>query len=264
MASKDAPTPDWQDRILGYEPNIDPTQLLAHELNARRHPGEQREALLASLGNLGWIAPVLVNKRTGKVVDGHARVEEAITRGAKVPVIYLDLDEEEERYVLATFDPISALATYDEEALGQLLSQVEIETGALADWLDTVDTINADDLNRLGEGNPDRPAESGDELAALADVTINYDPACRVERGDVWDVGTHILVCADVLTDHATWSAFLDSCDLFVPYPGVYVPFTERAETHRFLMVQPDPFLASHLVDKYVQVKGADAAAKRA
>ena len=263
MATPEPPAA-WEDRILGYEPNVDPTQLLAHELNARRHPGDQRDALRESLGNVGWVAPIIVNKRTGKVVDGHARVEEAITRGATVPVMFVELSDEEEHFVLATLDPISALATYDETALGQLLDHVDVQTDALADWLESVDTLNADDLDRLGDGNPDRPAESGDELAALADVTINYDPAFKVERGDVWDVGQHVLVCADVLTEHTAWGGFLDSCDLFVPYPGVYIPFAERAATHRLLMVQPDPFLASHLVDKYVQVKGADDVAKRA
>ena len=69
----------WEDRILGYEPDVDPTQLLAHELNARRHPGAQRDALRESLGRVGWVDVVKVNQRTGKVVDGHARVEEAIT-----------------------------------------------------------------------------------------------------------------------------------------------------------------------------------------
>mgnify|MGYP006883563295 CR=1 FL=1 len=35
MATQELPAA-WEDRILGYEPNVDPTQLLAHELNARR------------------------------------------------------------------------------------------------------------------------------------------------------------------------------------------------------------------------------------
>ena len=115
----------WANNILSFEPDVDPTQLLAHPLNARRHPGAQRDALRESLGRAGWVDVVKVNTRTGHVVDGHARVEEAITAGANVPVLYLDLSEEDERFVLATLDPISALATYDGEVLEQLMEPLK-------------------------------------------------------------------------------------------------------------------------------------------
>ena len=52
-----------------------------------------------------------MNQRSGFVVDGHARVALALSRGeATVPVLYVDLEPEEEALVLATLDPISAMA----------------------------------------------------------------------------------------------------------------------------------------------------------
>jgi hypothetical protein len=125
----------WVNNILSFEPEVDPTQLLAHPLNARRHPGAQRDALRESLGRAGWVDVVKVNTRTGHVVDGHARVEEAISAGASVPVLYLDLSEEDERFVLATLDPIGALAEYDNEVLTQLLEGLEIESTKLAGFI---------------------------------------------------------------------------------------------------------------------------------
>ncbi len=110
---------------------VDPTDLLAHPLNARRHPGAQRDALRESLGELGWVDIVKVNRRTGHVVDGHARVEEAISAGAPVPVLYLDLSEEQEQRMLVSFDPIAALAEWDGEVLGRLLAATEIESAGL-------------------------------------------------------------------------------------------------------------------------------------
>src|SRR5262245_41086200 len=94
-------------------------QFLAHEMNARRHPAKQREALRGSLDSVGWIAPVLVSTRTSKLLDGHARIEEALSRdeAMSIPFVEVDVSEEEERLILATLDPISALATYDKEAL---------------------------------------------------------------------------------------------------------------------------------------------------
>lgn len=128
-------TEPWANNIQSFEPDVDPAQLLAHPLNARRHPGAQREALRESLGRAGWVDVVKVNTRTGHVVDGHARVEEAITAGATVPVLYLDLSEEDERFVLATLDPISALATYDSEVLDQLLEGIQVESKGLQKFL---------------------------------------------------------------------------------------------------------------------------------
>ena len=54
-----------------------------------------------------------VNTRTSHIVDGHQRVTSAIAKGETVPVLYVDLTEAEERVILATFDPIGALAERD-------------------------------------------------------------------------------------------------------------------------------------------------------
>lgn len=70
----------WRNRIVGHgeEP---PGQLLANPANWRMHPREQQEALAGTLSEVGWVTHVLVNKKTGHVVDGHLRVELAISRG---------------------------------------------------------------------------------------------------------------------------------------------------------------------------------------
>jgi ParB-like chromosome segregation protein Spo0J len=100
----------WRSRIVGSG-DEDPAQLLANPRNWRTHPPRQREALRGSLDTVGWVAQILVNRRTGHIVDGHARIEEAISRGeASVPVLYVDLSDDEERLVLATLDPIGAMA----------------------------------------------------------------------------------------------------------------------------------------------------------
>jgi len=68
-------THDWQNKVVGWD-TVPPEQLLAHPGNFRRHPAPQRDALRGSLDELDIIAPVLVNRLTGHLLDGHARVEE--------------------------------------------------------------------------------------------------------------------------------------------------------------------------------------------
>lgn len=91
-------------RIVGHGTEA-PDQLLANPRNWRIHPKAQQDALSGVLGEVGWVQSIIVNQRTGFVVDGHARVEIAINRGeSSVPVVYVDLDENEEGIVLAELD----------------------------------------------------------------------------------------------------------------------------------------------------------------
>lgn len=131
----------WVNRIVGSgrEPAA---QLLANEKNWRIHPKQQQDALAGIMGQLGWIQQVIVNKRTSErwganrgvetLVDGHLRVAMAISQGeeTEVPVLYVDLEPEEEALALASIDPIAALATADKEQLDGLLR--EVSTGDAA------------------------------------------------------------------------------------------------------------------------------------
>jgi hypothetical protein len=103
------------------EDMVDADQLLANPTNWRIHPKHQQTALAGVLDNVGWVQRVIVNQRTGHVIDGHLRASLAISRGEQVPVIYVDVDEDEERLILATLDPLAAMAATDAEMLEDLL-----------------------------------------------------------------------------------------------------------------------------------------------
>ena len=131
MAKKTA----WKNRIVGYG-DVDPKTLVPNPQNFRRHPKRQGDALTGSLNELGWIQDVLINKTTGRMIDGHLRVELALQYGAQtVPVKYVELSEAEERLALATLDPLTYMAETDAEALGALLEGVNTGDAALQDML---------------------------------------------------------------------------------------------------------------------------------
>lgn len=140
---------NWQNRIVGYK-QVPANDLLANPLNARRHPNRQREALRGSLDTLGWVAPVIVNAATGYLLDGHARIEEALTRdeNALIPVVEVELTEDEERLFLASYDWITGLAEYDRDALDNLLKDVSTDSAALQSML-------AEQAQALGITPPD-------------------------------------------------------------------------------------------------------------
>jgi hypothetical protein len=116
----------WQNRIVG-EGEVAAGELVPHPRNWRKHPQRQGELLAATLGGVGWVQRVIVNRRTGRMLDGHLRAELARKQGAKtpVPVVYVDLSEDEERTVLATLDPIAGMAIADEATLAGLVRSIE-------------------------------------------------------------------------------------------------------------------------------------------
>ncbi len=63
----------WRNRIVGHGEE-DADQLLANPANWRIHPRAQRDALAGVLSEVGWVQDVIINRRTGHVVDGHLRV----------------------------------------------------------------------------------------------------------------------------------------------------------------------------------------------
>jgi hypothetical protein len=125
----------WRSRIVDRG-EAAPADLVANPRNWRGHPPAQRDALAGLLDQVGWVQDVVVNRRTGHLVDGHLRVELARSRNeTKVPVVYVDLSEEEEALVLVSLDPLAAMATADPEKLAALLGDAKANDEALRSML---------------------------------------------------------------------------------------------------------------------------------
>lgn len=148
---KTKPNNTWRNRIVGYG-DAPPEELVPHPLNWRSHPESQREAVNDSLDSVGWVQDIIVNKRSGFMLDGHLRVEEAMAAGEEtVPIKYVDLAEAEEAQVLATLDPMAALAEADAPKLQALLTKFETERAGLLSLLEK--TTDAAGLwNEEGQG----------------------------------------------------------------------------------------------------------------
>jgi len=118
---------EYKNRIIGS--GVEPLdQILFNPRNWRVHPLNQQNALKGVLEEVGWVQEVIINQRTGHLVDGHLRCQLAAREGAKtIPVKYVDLSEDEEALVLSTLDPIAAMATTDKQKLDELFASIETE-----------------------------------------------------------------------------------------------------------------------------------------
>ncbi len=146
----------WKNRIVGYgeKPAKD---FVFNPLNWRTHPEFQRRAIDGILSEVGWVTGVIENQISGFVIDGHARIEQALIRGENelIPFIKVELSIEEEKKILAVLDPIGALAGTDEDKLRELSSILNFESGALDELM--ADKFAAQiDLNDFFETKEDQ------------------------------------------------------------------------------------------------------------
>lgn len=181
----------WKNRIVGHGEQA-AISFMANPLNWRIHPKAQREALTGVLSEVGWVQSVIVNRTTGNVVDGHARIEEALKLGDETPVpfVEVELSEEEEKQVLLTLDPISAMAAADKQNLDSLLHDVSTASSAVADMLTELAVKNG-----LEYG-----ATIGGELEDVEPQVDRADELRQkwgVESGQIWQLGEHRLMCGD-------------------------------------------------------------------
>ena len=210
---------DYRNRIVAHGEES-PTALVANPANWRTHPKAQAEALAAVLDEVGWVQSVVVNRRTDRLIDGHLRVVVAEQRGVeKLPVVYVDLDEDEEKMILASLDPLASMAGVDGEKLKALLDEIEAEQPALRDMLAELAAKNG--LSELAseDDDPGAQIERADEL----------QEKWQVQPGQVWEIGRHRLLCGDS-TDSNTVRRFAGDwkADSIVTDPPYGVDYAEK------------------------------------
>lgn len=166
-------TPLWRNRIVGQGEAV-ADDLMPNPLNWREHPALQRAALAGVLSEVGWVQQVVVNRTTGRLIDGHLRVDMARGKGEKVPFVEVELTEDEEAMVLATLDPLAALATTNQDALNALLARLSPNDEALVTLLD-----------RLGDAStlPGRDDLVGDD-GSYEGAVLGFEVSVIVVRAD--------------------------------------------------------------------------------
>ena len=101
------------------------SELLPNPKNWRTHSENQQSAVKGILAEIGY-ADALLARETDDglmLVDGHLRAE--ATPDSDVPVLILDINEEEADLILATLDPLASMAETDVVALGQLMKGID-------------------------------------------------------------------------------------------------------------------------------------------
>ena len=173
----------------------DIAELIPNPRNPNKH-GDRQIALLAKIiRHQGWRSPVVVSKRSGFVVSGHGRLEAAkLLQVEKVPVDFQDFDSDADEWAhLVADNRIAELAEIDDNVLNGLLAELQTTatdmdfTGFDADALAEALSLEAPKVDAP-------PKENENELLKKWEV----------ERGQLWMLGDHFLLCDDAL-DPDNW-----------------------------------------------------------
>ena len=188
----------WRDRIVSLE-RIPASELQSHAGNWRLHPAHQQQALAGVLDEIGQAAALLVyhSARQGGlcIIDGHLR--SSLDTNATWPCLVLDVTDQEADLLLATLDPLAAMAQADDMRLDALLrglsSEHEAVTALLAQLADPGTdpggTAGVDPRARAHEGEGDEHVK----VARMDTLRQHYG----VEPDQLWACGAHRLLCAD-------------------------------------------------------------------
>ena len=164
------------------------SKLIPYVNNARTHSAEQVMKLRSSLREFGFINPVIID-REYNVIAGHGRIMAAKEEGiTEVPCVFVDYltEAQKKAYILAD-NRMAMDAGWDEELL-----RIEIESLKDMDFNVGLTGFSEDELAELyGE---DKQSEVEDDDYDLSDA---LEKAAFVQRGDIWTVGRHRLMCGD-------------------------------------------------------------------
>ncbi len=212
--------------------------------NPRSINQSEAARLSASLQEFNQTEMILIGPEN-QVYNGHQRLSvwaRTFGRDLEVEVRVSDRPlTEKEREKLTIYLHRGTVGSWDMEMLAN-----EFDTDELLEW--------GFEKAELDLGGFDLPSDGS--LLSLVNVTIE-DPRHEVRHGEVYAVGLHILACASVLKDWALWTPYLKPDCLLATYPGAFLTMTRKADETPLVMIQPDPYICGHILDRYEDIHGS-------
>lgn len=163
-------------------------KLVPYINNARTHSPEQIKKLQSSLREFGFINPVIIDRDYG-VIAGHGRILAAKEEKMKeVPCVFADhLNEAQKKAYIIADNRMAMDAGWDEELL-----RIEIESLQAESFDIGLTGFDEKEIADLFSDRKEAEIEEDD-----FDLTKALEKAAFVERGDIWKVGRHTLMCGD-------------------------------------------------------------------
>jgi hypothetical protein len=203
-----------QNTIMKHKPNLHPqesqtqSQLRVEYLPlrslqpAKRNPKKHQIAtVLASMSRFGYVSPMILDERTGRLVAGHGRLEsllKAKSEGQEPP----------DRIRVQQGDwlvPVVRGIAFADDQQAEAFLLADNQTAIVAGWDDRELKKIIDELGRdealLDTGFEDLYHEEfgveQDDPALLIDRAAELHKKWQTAHGQLWEIGTHRLLCGD-------------------------------------------------------------------
>jgi len=151
----------FKDRIVELR-RMRAAELMDNEGNWRIHPEAQKDAMMGVLREIGKADALLAypsEREGGRLVLFNGHLRKGLDGEEVWPVLVTDLTDAEADYMLAVFDPISAMAGMDSEKMQALQDNVASGEWAVRELLRQL-AMQSDELLRQAE-KEERKAEEG-------------------------------------------------------------------------------------------------------
>ena len=134
----------WNDAVVKTA-WVEVDDILFNPNNYKIHPRAQQGAVESSIEKVGIVRRILINLRTSEewddnnrnvhtLIDGHLRVQLAARKGIKkLKADFIDLNPEQEDYLLSVLDPVGTMAVIDREKWGELAARMKKKSDNMTD-----------------------------------------------------------------------------------------------------------------------------------
>lgn len=166
----------------------DVEELIPYARNARTHSSAQITQIAASIKEFGFLAPIVIAE-DNTILCGHGRFYAAQKLGLKkIPCVKEShLTKAQKRAYIIADNKLSINAGWDDELLAVELSDLQGEGVDLS--------ITGFDEKELADLFDDKSKSDVEDDGY--DLSAALEKAAFVQRGDIWTVGRHRLMCGD-------------------------------------------------------------------
>lgn len=158
--------------------------LRPYERNAKMHPQDQVDKIIASIQEFGFVTPCVIDEEYN-LIAGHGRVMAAKEMGLEtVPCVFVEGLTEAQRkaYILAD-NRLGELGEWDTDIVSEELKSLK-DLGFDIDLTGfDIDDILFEDIEDIDI----MPADQENESAVMP----------KAKRGEVWVLGRHRIMCGD-------------------------------------------------------------------
>lgn len=154
-------------------------------------PGDpEYEKIKRSIESFTYVDPIIANS-DGTIIGGHQRLKVLLDLGyTSADVVIVDKDKNEEAALNIALNKISG--DWDPDKLAEVIGDIDV-----SDLDATLTGFDEDEIKELvGKINiPDKIEEDDFDI----DVDLGQEPTAQ--RGQVWVLGNHRLMCGDSSSD---------------------------------------------------------------